>query len=106
MFICAPIILKNKDYYWEVIVKSSKDRQGFYIHKIELKEKLSDVFSRTFQQGTSESSIFIITDLVNNFNHTINQVLFQSVYIDIFSVNWRMYVFSFIQQILFGLMQM
>ena len=63
----APITLKGEDYYCEVVVKSNKDRQGFYIHEVELKEKLADVFS-TAHHGTSTSSKSIIANLVNNFN--------------------------------------
>ena len=63
----APITLKGDDYFCEVVVKSNKDRQGFYIHEVELKEKLADVFS-TAHHGTSTSSKSIIADLVNNFN--------------------------------------
>lgn len=65
----APITLKGEDYYCEVVVKSNKDRQGFYIHEVELKEKLADVFS-TAHHGTSTSSKSIIANLVNNFNPT------------------------------------
>ena len=63
----APITLKNNDYFCEVVVKSNKDRQGFYIHEIELKEKLTDVFS-TAHHGTSVSSKSIIADLINKNN--------------------------------------
>ena len=57
----------NNDYFCEVVVKSNKDRQGFYIHEIELKEKLTDVFS-TAHHGTSVSSKSIIADLINKNN--------------------------------------
>ena len=66
----APLTLKGKDYYCEVVVKSNKDRQGFYIHEIELKEKLADVFS-TAHHGTSTSSKSIITNLIRNFNPNV-----------------------------------
>ena len=81
----APITLKGADYFCEVVVKSNKDRQGFYIHEVELKEKLLDVFTApqggtsnssksladvfsTAHHGTSTSSKSIIADFVNNFN--------------------------------------
>ena len=71
----ASITIKGEDYYCEVVVKSNKDRQGFYIHEIELKEKLANVFS-TSQQGTLTSSKSIIADLVKNI---ILQILMQDI---------------------------
>lgn len=65
----APITLKGENYYCEVVVKSNKDRQGVYIHEVELKEKLADVFSTTYH-STLASSKSIIANLVNDFNPT------------------------------------
>ena len=79
----APITVKQEQYFCEVVVRepySNKNgtkqigKRRFYIHEVEIIEKLSDVFSRTFQQGTSESSKSIIADLVNNFNPNVNYI--------------------------------
>ena len=40
---------------------------NFYLHEVELKEKLADVFTAS-QQGTSTSSKSIIAYLINKFN--------------------------------------
>lgn len=36
----APISLKGEKYFCEVVVKSNKDRQGFYLHEVELTKNL------------------------------------------------------------------
>lgn len=55
-----------------MIVKSNNDRQGLYLHEIELKKKLVDVFS-TAHHGTSTSSKSIIADLVSKYNPDVKQ---------------------------------
>ena len=67
---------KKRKYFFEVIVKRNKDRQRVYILEIELKEKLTDVFS-TAHHCTSVNSMSIIADLLNNLNP---KVYYLSVY--------------------------
>lgn len=75
--IVAPITLKGEDYFCEVVVREpvkitatgeKATHKNFYIHEVELKEKLADSFTRTLQQGLPTSSKSIISDLINKFN--------------------------------------
>ena len=63
----APIELNGKEYFCEVIVKKGPDKQAFYLHEVELIQKLSDVFS-TAQHGTSDNSKSIMAGLIKKFN--------------------------------------
>lgn len=72
----APITIeengKQEEYFCEVVVKAtdrlnSSGLKRFYLHEIEYKKKLADVFLTPFGR-TSTSSKSIIADLVNNFN--------------------------------------
>lgn len=72
----APISINEngiqKEYFCEVVVKAtdrlnSSGVKRFYLHEVELKEKLANVFLTPFGR-TSASSKSIIADLVNKFN--------------------------------------
>lgn len=65
--IIAPIEINNKTYACEVVIKKGKNRQGFYLHEVEITNKLADVF-KTVNDSTPTSSKLIITDLINNLN--------------------------------------
>ena len=76
----APISIqengKNEEYFCEVVVKatdrlSSSGVKRFYLHEVELKKKLADVFLTPLGR-TSASSKSIIADLVNKYNHNSN----------------------------------
>ncbi len=66
--------LKNEgeEYFCEVIIKSNKDRQGFYLHEVELTKKLTDVF-KTANGSTSMSSKLIIAHKIAEFNPDIKK---------------------------------
>ena len=51
--IAAPIRMGGKDYVCELIVNRYKDRNAFYLHEVNLKEKLSD----TIKTATGAVSI-------------------------------------------------
>ena len=63
----------NLDYFAEVIVREgiSKDNNGkrrLYIHEVELKNKLADVFTTSYNTSTPASSKSIISKLINKIN--------------------------------------
>ena len=59
----APLEISGVSYVGEVVVKQGVDRQGFYLHEVEVKEKLADVF-KTANGSTSPVSRLIISHLI------------------------------------------
>ena len=59
----APLEISGVSYVGEVVVKQGTDRQGFYLHEVEIKEKLADVF-KTANGSTSPVSRLIISHLI------------------------------------------
>lgn len=57
--IAAPITIDGDRYICEAVVTSTENRQGLYLHEVEISEKLADVF-KTAINGTSASSRLII----------------------------------------------
>ena len=51
----APITIDGKRYECEVIVKKTENKTGFYLHEVEIQEKLADVFNGSFST-TAESA--------------------------------------------------
>ena len=72
----APITLTDangnkQEYFCEVVVREgvSSDNNGkkrFYLHEVDLKEKLTNVFSTRYDSSTSASSKSIISKLIND----------------------------------------
>ena len=56
----------------EVVVKQGKERQGFYLHEVELTKKLTDVF-KTTNGSTSMSSKLIIAHKIAEFNPNVKE---------------------------------
>lgn len=54
--LAAPISIADKEYICEVIVEQRPNRQGFYLHEVQIKEKLPDVFKTGVVTGTSGAS--------------------------------------------------
>ena len=56
----APITINGERYACEVIVKKTEDRTGFYLHNVEIENKLADVLKTRpdseFSTGTTASS--------------------------------------------------
>ena len=48
----APLKINGIDYVGEVVVEQRPNRQGFYLHEVEIKEKLADEFKPPTQGGT------------------------------------------------------
>ena len=59
----APLKINGIDYIGEVVVKQGNERQGFYLHEVEIKEKLADVF-KTANGSTLPTSKLIISQLL------------------------------------------
>ena len=92
----APVTVADKngvkqDYFMEVVVREgiSDDNGGkkrLYIHEVELKNKLTDVFTERYNTLTPASSKSIISSLINNFKQKTqknrkNDVYYQSAYV-------------------------
>ena len=47
----APLKINGIDYVGEVVVEQRPNRQGFYLHEVEIKEKLADEFKPPTRGG-------------------------------------------------------
>ena len=57
--IVAPIKIGDKNYVCEVLVKKGLQSQGFYLHKVEIIDKLADVFKTTTGSTPTSSKLRI-----------------------------------------------
>ena len=71
----APLKISGIDYVGEVVVEQRPNRQGFYLHEVEIKEKLADVFKTPTQGGTSPVSKLIIAQWLEKVNPTLEKNL-------------------------------
>ena len=62
----APIKIGQEDYICEVIIKTLPYRQGFYLHEVELKNKLEVAFKTPTKGSASSSSHLIISQLLDD----------------------------------------
>jgi len=58
--IAAPVTIKDVEYICEVVVEQRSNRQGFYLHEVEIKKKLEDVFKTSTEGGTPQASKSIL----------------------------------------------
>ena len=58
--IAAPVTIKGVEYVCEVVVEQRTNRQGFYLHEVEIKKKLEDVFKTSTEGGTPQASRSIL----------------------------------------------
>ncbi len=58
--IVAPIKIGGESYTCEVVVKKSDKRNSFYLHEVEIKETLEDMFKTTTEGAISQASKLII----------------------------------------------
>ena len=58
--IAAPVTIKDLEYICEVVVEQRSNRQGFYLHEVEIKKKLEDVFKTSTEGGTPQASRSIL----------------------------------------------
>ena len=54
----APVEINGEKYFEEVVVKRSEERQGLYLHNVEIQKRLEDVL-KTAINGTSPTSNLI-----------------------------------------------
>ena len=66
--LAAPVSIGGKEYICEVVVEQRQNRQGFYLHKVELKEKLGNVFKTSTEGGTRQASKSILAFLNDEIN--------------------------------------
>lgn len=81
----APIKINGENYACEVVVKKGKERQGFYLHEVEITNKLADVF-KTANGSTPTSSNLIIADKINKLNPNVknDKQSFEEAFTDVF----------------------
>ena len=52
----APITIGGERYACEVIVKQKDSSNTFYVHEVEIQEKLADVFNKTISNNVESAS--------------------------------------------------
>lgn len=72
--IIAPIKINGEDYICEAVIAKSENRQGFYLHEVEITKKLADVF-KTAINGTPASSKLIIARKIAEINSSFDKAL-------------------------------
>jgi hypothetical protein len=60
--IIAPIKFAGQNYIGEVVVKRQPNRQGFYLHEVEIQKKLESAFKTPTKGGAPQASRLIIAD--------------------------------------------
>ncbi|MBQ4614092.1 MAG: hypothetical protein IJB31_04105 [Akkermansia sp.] len=63
--IAAPVQIGGVSYVCEVVVMKGETRTGFYLHEVQIKEKLLDVFKTGVVTGTSGAPQSILLDVWN-----------------------------------------
>lgn len=58
--LAAPITINGKEYICEVVVETRPNRQGFYLHEVELKEKVENAFKTPTKGSASPTSRLIL----------------------------------------------
>ena len=74
--IVAPIKFAGQDYIGEVVVKRLPNRQGFYLHEVEIQKKLESAFKTPTKGGAPQASKLIIVehlDKVKNCSKIIDE---------------------------------
>lgn len=72
--IAAPIYIGDTEYICEVEVEQRPNKQSFYVHEVEIKEKLSNVFKTSTEGGTRQASRSILAQRANEFNTLLENV--------------------------------
>ncbi len=63
--IVAPLEIAGKPYIGEVVVQQRTNRQGFYLHEVELKEKLENAFKTPTEGSAFPASRLILSQLLD-----------------------------------------
>ena len=74
----APIKIGKENHVCEVVIKQGVERQGFYLHEVELSEKFTDVF-KTATGSTSANSKLIVAKKIAEVNS--GGKLYQKAYV-------------------------
>lgn len=74
----APISINGEDYICEVILMKNKARTGFYLHEVQVKEKLLDVFKTgvvTSTPGAPKSILLQVMGRVQDIERKCSKIL-------------------------------
>lgn len=70
----APIKIGKDDYICEVVIQKLPNRQGFYLHEVELKEKVEDAFKTHTKVGAPPISRLIVSKLSDEINRDADKI--------------------------------
>lgn len=73
--IVAPIKIGGESYTCEVVVKKSDKRNSFYLHEVEIKETLEDMFKTTTEGAISQASKLIIGKHIAEVKGNVSKVV-------------------------------
>lgn len=74
--IIAPVEIGGEKYAGEVVVKRLPNRQGFYLHEVEVQKKLERAFKTSTKGGARQASKLIIAqknDIVNTASKVVDE---------------------------------
>lgn len=63
----APVLINGERYIEEVVVKRQTNRQGLYLHEVEIQKRLEDAFKTPTEGSASPASKLIIGKKIDNF---------------------------------------
>ena len=66
--LAAPITIGDKEYICEVVVETRPNRQGFYLHEVELKEKAENAFKTPTKGSAFPTSRLILAKKADKVN--------------------------------------
>lgn len=73
--IVAPIKIGTEDYICEVVVKRDAKRAAFYLHEVEIKRTLEDMFKTTTEGAISQASKLILGKHLAEVKENVSQVV-------------------------------
>ena len=73
--IVAPIRIGKDDYICEVVVKKDAKRTAFYLHEVEIKKTLEDMFKTTTEGAISQASKLILGKHLQEVKGNVSQVV-------------------------------
>lgn len=76
--IAAPVTIKGEEYVCEVVVMHGETRIGFYLHEVQIKERLRDAFKTgvvTGASGVPKSILMDVASRVKEIEESMSQVV-------------------------------
>lgn len=76
--IAAPVTIKGEEYICEVVVMHGETRIGFYLHEVQIKERLRDAFKTgvvTGASGVPKSILMDVASRVKEIEESMSQVV-------------------------------